>query len=362
MAKKQFSFVDWNLLSESSDHSSVVVHEKKFPLPRKYKSPKYILVNSGGDLFHESVSDRILRRVWDAMWLYPRHRFLVVTECPDRMRKFMRCWACSRHFGWIEADKDPIRLGDNIHLDTLWERDVCGWQVIARNGINNGYGCGHPDNEERDGKHGLGTCHTFNCPIACELDEEDEECQLDPGDDYYVEPDAENMRLYERPRHAFVDNVWLGVSVENQQMANDRIPTLLCTPASVRFAVLKPMREAIDLENIIIKGGFDAYRDDPLNGLTGDPFAPPGSRYNTWGVMDGMKLDWVVCGGATGKDAVPLRAEWIRSIRDQCVRTRVPLYFEGFGEFNIHGKRTGIKRAGGEVDGREWKQIPKMKQ
>ncbi len=43
------------------------------------------------------------------------------------------------------------------------------------------------------------------------------------------------------------DNIWLGVSVENQQAADERIPLLLQTPAAVRFVSCEPMLGAVDL-------------------------------------------------------------------------------------------------------------------
>lgn len=47
------------------------------------------------------------------------------------------------------------------------------------------------------------------------------------------------------------------------------------------------------------------------------------------------RIDWIVCGGGTGPEAMPMHPEWVRSLRDQCVRARVPFYFVGWGEWYV---------------------------
>ena len=56
----------------------------------------------------------------------------------------------------------------------------------------------------------------------------------------------ERMRLYLRD-WAPLPNVWLAVSVENQRMADERIPVLLDTPAAVRFLSCEPLLGPLDL-------------------------------------------------------------------------------------------------------------------
>lgn len=100
-------------------------------------------------------------------------------------------------------------------------------------------------------------------------------------------------------------NVWLGVSCENQQTANERIPELLETPAAVRWLSLEPLLEMIDL-------GI------PM------PFVNSKSE-------DG--IHWVVVGGESGHDARPMREDWVVRLRDQCVAVGVPFFFKQWGRY-----------------------------
>lgn len=162
-------------------------------------------------------------------------------------------------------------------------------------------------------------------------------------------------------------NVWLGVSVENQQTADERIPLLLQTPARVRFLSCEPLLGPVDLE-----------LEKPDNG-------------------EPMGLDWVIAGGESGPGARPMHPDWIRSLRDQCDTADVPFFFKQWGEWApgemipdghhyktqqfFDGKwadcsddwateqdggavmyRAGKKKAGRELDGRTWDQFPEQRE
>lgn len=110
-------------------------------------------------------------------------------------------------------------------------------------------------------------------------------------------------------------NVWLGVTVENQEQANKRIPVLLQIPAAVRFVSVEPMLGHVDispyLPHEVDSGGFDP-QGYPIN------ITNPG-------------IDWVICGGESGPDARPMNPEWARALRDQCQKANVPFFFKQFG-------------------------------
>ncbi|GAB3429897.1 DUF5131 family protein [Actinophytocola sediminis] len=113
--------------------------------------------------------------------------------------------------------------------------------------------------------------------------------------------------------HAFrwpLPNVWIGVSVEDQQRANLRIQTLLDTPAAVRWLSCEPLLGPVDLKRTAALGG------DVLTDL---------------GVPGTTKVDWVVAGGESGPGARPMHPAWARSLRDQCVGARVPFHFKQWG-------------------------------
>jgi protein gp37 len=101
-------------------------------------------------------------------------------------------------------------------------------------------------------------------------------------------------------------NIWLGVSVENQKAADERIPLLLQTPAAVRFLSVEPMLEKIDLKSESIQDSF-----------ANKPWPQP--------------LDWVICGGESGPKARPFNIEWARDLRNQCKEAAVPFFMKQIG-------------------------------
>jgi protein gp37 len=114
-----------------------------------------------------------------------------------------------------------------------------------------------------------------------------------------------------------IDNVWLGVSVENQRWADARIPLLLQTPAAIRFISAEPLLGPMDLGNL--RGGtFDA--------MTG---CGDRERLTTW--EDTPRLDWVIVGGESGPGARPCRVQWVRDIVAQCRAASVPVFVKQLG-------------------------------
>ena len=110
-------------------------------------------------------------------------------------------------------------------------------------------------------------------------------------------------------------NVWLGVSVENQHFADERIPLLLQTPAAIRFISAEPLLEAIDLRRWLYPARCIS---------TGRPMRPMPER-------DLFGLDWVIVGGESGPGARPCYVDWIRAIKAQCRAASVPLFVKQLG-------------------------------
>jgi len=121
-------------------------------------------------------------------------------------------------------------------------------------------------------------------------------------------------------------NVWLGVSVEDQTRADQRIPDLLATPAAVRWISAEPLLGPVDLREVC--GGH--HFQNPLTGHRWHD-APEGVASTS--DMGGARLDWIVCGGESGKDARPMHPDWARSLRDQCAAACVPFFFKQWGEW-----------------------------
>jgi protein gp37 len=112
-------------------------------------------------------------------------------------------------------------------------------------------------------------------------------------------------------------NVWLGVSAERQQEANERIPYLLATPAAVRFVSLEPLLGPIDL-GALHPGGAQTL--DALSGLSVNP------AFSGW-----SRLDWVIVGGESGDGARPMHPAWPRAIEQQCADAGVAFHFKQWG-------------------------------
>lgn len=115
-------------------------------------------------------------------------------------------------------------------------------------------------------------------------------------------------------------HVWLGVSVEDQARADERIPLLLETPAAVRFISAEPLLGPVYLTRL----RFDSDPEWRLCGLTGDKW----DQLMRWHEQKGATahLDWVIVGGESGPGKRPVDLAWIRSIRDQCLAAGVPLF------------------------------------
>lgn len=121
-------------------------------------------------------------------------------------------------------------------------------------------------------------------------------------------------------------NVWIGTTVENQEMADKRIPALLRIPAKVRFLSCEPLLRAVDL-------------DQWVDGISGDGSLKPLSGYvsgdgcyEPW-QDNAHRVHWVIAGGESGGKARPSHPDWFRSLRDQCAAAGVPFFFKQWGEW-----------------------------
>lgn len=119
-------------------------------------------------------------------------------------------------------------------------------------------------------------------------------------------------------------NVWLGVTVENQKYARVRVPHLLRYPAAVRFLSVEPLLGPLDLA---------PYLD---------------------------KLQWVIAGGESGGRARPMQPEWIAGVRDQCAAAGVAFFFKQWGNYvPSEGGLVRVRRKDHrDLDGRTWDDVP----
>jgi protein gp37 len=158
--------------------------------------------------------------------------------------------------------------------------------------------------------------------------------------------------------YKFPHNVWLGVSVEDQERADKRIPYLqaFTTPA-VRFLSCEPLLGPIDIRRYLQPG------------------------------RNGVRIDWVICGGESEHGARPMNPEWAENLLAQCQEAGVPFFFKQWGSWGLQSQlqpppvgmrqvvelfrkdgspvelvRVGKKAAGHELNGRTWTQFPSRRE
>lgn len=285
--------------------NEVACHPERLDQPLQWKRPRKIFVNSMSDLFHEDVPDGFIDKVFAVMSDAAQHTFMILTKRPDRMMKYL-------------SPDNPRYTAKEIYYLT---KKVAG---------------------------------KFDCDL-----------------------------------HWPLPNVWLGVSVENQAAADERIPLLLQTRARMRFISVEPLLGPVDLSPWL---GISRYEEGAA-----------------WARDTGADLDWVITGGESGPGARPMHPYWVQSLRDQCQTAGVPYFFKQWGAWepieevecgilddNIHRlslniiigiegtsdgegwngtvsspemikdrplwhlKRVGKKKAGRELDGRMWDELPEV--
>jgi protein gp37 len=115
-------------------------------------------------------------------------------------------------------------------------------------------------------------------------------------------------------------NVHLGVSVENQEAADERIPELLQTPAAVRWVSAEPLLGPVDFNAIQIPGEREGLRFSALSEQHDDRFGTSPAQ-----------LDWIVIGGESGPRARPFELWWARGIIRECAGADVPVFMKQVG-------------------------------
>ena len=116
------------------------------------------------------------------------------------------------------------------------------------------------------------------------------------------------------PELPWQKNIWMGVTVESADYKY-RIDYLRYTSAHIKFLSLEPLLDDI-------------------------------------GELDLNDIDWVIVGGESGPGARPMKIEWVRNIKKQCIAQNVPFFFKQWGGINK-------KKTGRILDGRTWDQMPK---
>jgi protein gp37 len=239
-------------------------------IPFHWKKPHKVFVNSMSDLFHESIPFEQIDQVIAVIALTGQHTYQILTKRPERMLRYFKQF----------LEEDNFRRFAN--------------QMAAYYG-------NRPDLFTKVGDRCLKDCDGYLSGSAI----------------YDVLCNAfDNASLGEDD---YLANVWLGVTVENQKAADDRIPLLLQTPAAVRFLSCEPLLEKIDLSMLHVEGITNV---NCLRGCHGINY-PLKGRCN--------KIDWIIIGGESGPGARPFHLDWARSLIHQCQSANIPVFVKQLG-------------------------------
>jgi protein gp37 len=276
----------------------VTLHPERLDEPLRWRKPRRVFVVSMGDLFHEQVPDEFIDRVWFSMASCPQHTFQVLTKRPARMLECLSRFQTRTGMKW-----------------RYFKCQRCG-------SVFEDYACQCPET-------GMELCQ--NCYR-----------KLGEAASYLMDP----IPGWPLP------HVWLGVTAEDQQRADERVPLLLQVPAAVRFVSCEPLLGPVDLTACREQGVVDV---DALAGTHGVVRPHGGTN---------AKLDWVICGGETGVQARAMHPDWARSLRDQCQAAGVPFFFKSHSQDNSPrlGQSMDAARVAHTLDGVEHHTFPEVAQ
>lgn len=160
-----------------------------------------------------------------------------------------------------------------------------------------------------------------------------------------------NAYLARRELQVLPPHIWMMTSTENQATANERIPFLLSTRASVRGLSCEPLLGPIDLQPWVSvplyhTGGMlvQAWSGEALG------FSPE----------ERTQLHWVIVGGESGgKEARPMEESWAQSLVEQCVEAGVAVFVKQMGSAWAHAHQTQHPKGG---DMEEWPESLRVRQ
>ena len=120
--------------------------------------------------------------------------------------------------------------------------------------------------------------------------------------------------------NAVIPNVWLGTSVENEDVIR-RLDDLRRVPSAIRFISFEPLIGPV-------------------------------------GQVDLAGIHWAIVGGESGREARPIQEKWVDEIHVQCVRHRTAFFFKQWGTWGKDNKRRSKKANGREYRGKNWDEMP----
>lgn len=237
-------------------NGEVRFNEQWLDQPLRWARPRMIFVCAHGDLFHESIPDEWIDKVFAIMALSSRHTFQVLTKRAERMRETVKRIGTSISF----LEPHARALGYSLQWDVPRDLPV---------------------------------------PFA-----------------------GKTMGLVSWP----LRNVWLGVSCERQKEADERIPSLLDTPATIRFISAEPLLDTLDLARYLLPTMHLAPAKKSMSAEGKKAVSALGRAAVKR--MGGALLDWVIIGGESGPKYRPMDETWAASILRQCNAANVAAFMK----------------------------------
>lgn len=281
-----------NAKGEATDdwNGAIKFVEKHLTDPLRWKDPRRIFVNSMSDVFHESVTDEMRDKMFAVMALASRHTFQILTKRPDKMLEYI-----SGDF--IERIQELLCWESHGEW-AQYMRKVAKWEP--------------PEYDHTDGAHRVMNRGYW---------------------DWHVD--------------AVLRHVMLGTSAENQQCYDERIEPLdnLHHLGWKTFLSLEPLLGPIEVEypESIYPDGPPMCCNGQECGCRGLPMEPPAI----------FAADWVIVGAESGHGARPMDEDWVRSIRNSCLRWNIPFFYK---QKLVKGKKVGTP----ELDGVKYAQFPEV--
>lgn len=260
-------------------------HPDLLTLPLSWRQHRRVFPTSMSDLFHPRVSDDFIARVFATMALTHRHTYVSTTKRAARMDSLLN------RAGFVDAVAEHASALIGSRAWKRWQLDLGGQRLAGDSGLGGGW---------------TGSGGEWRPPWP-------------------------------------LPNVWLGVSVEDQQRADERIPRLLRTPAAVRWISAEPLLGPIDLAGYLPRpAGAAWFPVECRHGYDGCPICDRA-------LAPADALSWIVVGGESGHNARPMHPKWARSLRDQAVAAGAPFFYKQSGSHAVVTVEDAPDFAGGRA-------------
>ena len=258
---------------------NIDLNDKALYEPLKTKKPTMYFVNSMTDLFHEDVPFEAIDKIMAVIALTPQHTYQVLTKRDERMKEYFDRANSTYKFNDGKEYYHRFHSIQKEIFDILFYKKIAHQEAVNNFTINLPYlliGNLIISDRSNDKCKIMKSAYNGTIPVS------------DLGFHINITPIENNQ--YRHNKFFPMPNLWLGVSVENQETLS-RIDNLRKTPAAVRFLSCEPLLQ--DLGTIDLKG-----------------------------------IHWVIVGGESGHGARPMHPDWLRSIQQQCQSAGVPFFFK----------------------------------